>query len=155
MEKRSGQNHLSKSNFVREGKEFSGRRAPDSKLASFKSLEATLLRGPSAKGCVMKETEMSAQALEQRQRTDNWSRYTTDNEDNRTLRVEQQSQGKAPSGSNICRPLIQKYSFNVQSREICCCSIYGGTAVAFLCYLNKRHYNPQGFLFIKCLFFEN
>lgn len=92
MEKRSGRN-----NFVREGKDLSGRRAPDSKLASLKSLEATLLRGPSAKGCVMKKTEMSAQALEQRRRTDNC-------EDNRNARVEQKSQGKTPTEATSADP---------------------------------------------------
>lgn len=57
MEKRSGQNH-----FDRKGKDLSGSRAPDSKLASLELLEATLLSGPCKKGCVMKKTEMSAQA---------------------------------------------------------------------------------------------
>lgn len=85
---------------------------------------AALPRGASAKGCVMKKIEMSAQGLEQRRRTDNvWSRFTSDTEDNRTLRVE----GKTPTGSNICRALIQKHCFTVQSTEICCCSIYWGT----------------------------
>lgn len=52
-----------------EGREGSLRKKSTGfKTGSRESLEATLLRGPSAKECV-KKTEMSAQALEERRRT--------------------------------------------------------------------------------------